>query len=569
MPGPKLITELPEVVGFTNSHLIAVGDPNTGTLYKTTIDFITVGPQGNQGSIGATGIQGNIGLQGSQGFQGRQGNFGATGFQGLQGNQGWQGFQGLQGLQGRQGSGVTGSQGWQGSQGNIGNQGDVGERGFQGNDGLNGTGEQGFQGNQGFIGGQGFQGRQGSGVAGDQGSQGFQGNQGWQGYGSNYSSTSSTTFMIPITTGTTQSLTVGTNLAYTFNQTVVIQPYIAWQNSPQYTAITKIYVNLFNSSNQLVDGVVSTFYQSYTDAIDQTDVTKSSSGLSIYYPPSTYLSIEKRSTVTNPIQYRISGINTSQTYYLSFPISNFNPSFKAYLYDSLLGLKVPITTTTAPSGSEQIGLTYSFTWNGPSDELRFSLIITPPDLFYGNVDSYNPSTGVLNTTCVSTTATQSFTYSYWQANLSGAPGIKGVTGVSGSQGYQGTQGNQGIMGYQGPQINSQVFPFIWLLSFGYIDLNLQTGTNLIINGYDWEGIDPGSIVTPDIYNMVLPSSPFDGQAIHIKFNQESNFSESGFSYITWSNGTVSNNIIAGTLSYVDIPGTELTIVYSDYYRKWY
>lgn len=139
MPGPKLITELPEVVGFTNSHLIAVGDPNTGTLYKTTIDFITVGPQGNQGSIGATGIQGNIGLQGSQGFQGRQGNFGATGFQGLQGNQGWQGFQGLQGLQGRQGSGVTGSQGWQGSQGNIGNQGDVGERGFQGNDGLNPT----------------------------------------------------------------------------------------------------------------------------------------------------------------------------------------------------------------------------------------------------------------------------------------------------------------------------------------------------------------------------------------------------------------------------------------------
>lgn len=162
------------------------------------------------------------------------------------------------------------------------------------------------------------------------------------------------------------------------------------------------------------------------------DPTKSSSGMSIYYAPSTYLAIEQKKTMINPTQYRIdnASVSSGQTYSLEFPVSNFNPSFKAYLYDSVFGSYTPITTTTALAGSEQIGLTYSFLWNGVSDELRFKLVITAPPVFYGKVDSYNTSTGLLLTTCVATTATQSFTYSNWQINLSGAPGIIGNTSVS-------------------------------------------------------------------------------------------------------------------------------------------
>lgn len=42
----KLITEFPSLIGLTNSHLIAVGDPITGTLYKMTVGDLTMGPQG-------------------------------------------------------------------------------------------------------------------------------------------------------------------------------------------------------------------------------------------------------------------------------------------------------------------------------------------------------------------------------------------------------------------------------------------------------------------------------------------------------------------------------------------
>lgn len=66
----KLITEFPEAVGFTTSMLLAVGDPDTGTLYKTTIEFLTIGPQGWQGSQGITGSQGFIGYQGPPGGDG-------------------------------------------------------------------------------------------------------------------------------------------------------------------------------------------------------------------------------------------------------------------------------------------------------------------------------------------------------------------------------------------------------------------------------------------------------------------------------------------------------------------
>lgn len=157
MAGPKIIKDFPLLAGVTSSLLIAVGDPNTGVLYKSTIGFISSGPQG---TLGPTGIQGVVGLQGIQGEPG----IGYTGSLGLQGSRGALGFQGLPGLTGVQG--IQGRQGVQGRQGFVGLQ---GLQGFQGTQGVNGS--QGLQGPQGLIGIQGLT-----------GFQGFQGNQGHQGF---------------------------------------------------------------------------------------------------------------------------------------------------------------------------------------------------------------------------------------------------------------------------------------------------------------------------------------------------------------------------------------------------
>lgn len=95
MAGPKLIKDFPSASGLSSSLLIAVGDPNTGTLYKTTLADLNIGTQsfaGFQGAIGPTGAGG--------GAQGPIGSTGIQGFQGLQGKQGFQGIIGNQGLQG-------------------------------------------------------------------------------------------------------------------------------------------------------------------------------------------------------------------------------------------------------------------------------------------------------------------------------------------------------------------------------------------------------------------------------------------------------------------------------------
>ncbi len=139
-----------------------------------------------------TGIAGPVGPQGPAG--GPQGSQGPQGAQGPQGSQGPQGAQGPQGFQG-----------------------DIGPQGFQGSQGPQGA--QGPQGFQGDIGPQGFQGSQGP--AGAQGAQGPQGATGSTGTaGDRYATTSTTTLTIAAHGSIT--LTIGTGLAYTPAQAVII-----------------------------------------------------------------------------------------------------------------------------------------------------------------------------------------------------------------------------------------------------------------------------------------------------------------------------------------------------------
>lgn len=143
--------------------------------------------------LGAPGPQGQPGPTGPQGPQGPQG---IQGIQGAKGDKGDQGNQGVQGLQG-----VAGPQGAQGPKGDTGDQGPQGPQGVQGLTGA--TGSTGSAGPQGPVGPTGPQGPQGvQGITGDK-----------------YATTSTTS----LTVGNgSKSLTVGTGLAYTTQQPVVI-----------------------------------------------------------------------------------------------------------------------------------------------------------------------------------------------------------------------------------------------------------------------------------------------------------------------------------------------------------
>ena len=125
-----------------------------------------------------------------------------------------QGFQGHQGFQG-----VQGTQGYQGTQGiYIGSSAPSDTNVLW--DDTSTSGIIGIQGPQGYQGSQGNQGSQGSqGNQGNQGSQGSQGYQGYQGPGDTYQTTSTTS--LSIGTGT-KTLTVGTKLAYSVSQSVLV-----------------------------------------------------------------------------------------------------------------------------------------------------------------------------------------------------------------------------------------------------------------------------------------------------------------------------------------------------------
>lgn len=224
-----------------SAYQVWLSEGNSGTESDFLLDLVgEQGPQGIQGIQGIQGVQGDIGFPAFQ-FDTRRvladqylageiveynGNYficlanndaipptgGAIGVYwnsySFIGPQGPQGIQGIQGEIGPQG--VQGEQGIQGIQGEIGPQGPQGIQGIQGE-----VGPQGIQGETGAQGPQGIQGLKGD--KGDQGDPGLDGDQ--------YETTSTTS--LTIATSGTLTLTVGTGLSYSTNQTVLISYDIA------------------------------------------------------------------------------------------------------------------------------------------------------------------------------------------------------------------------------------------------------------------------------------------------------------------------------------------------------
>lgn len=202
-----------------------------GVTKKVAAGVLLGGTQGPTGPQGSTGAQGPTGPTGVQGTTGNTGPQGPQGFAGPTGPQGIQGVTGPQGSVGNTGptgapstvAGPTGPTGTQGSQGNVGPTGPQGIQGIQGVQGVQGvTGPTGAQGIQGATGPTGAPSSVvgPTGPTGPQGIQGVTGPTGAQGLsGDKYLTSSTTTLTIALGT---QTLTVGTGLSYSAQQTVII-----------------------------------------------------------------------------------------------------------------------------------------------------------------------------------------------------------------------------------------------------------------------------------------------------------------------------------------------------------
>lgn len=168
------------------------------------------GATGAQGATGATGLTGPLGLTGTTGATGPQGATGATGTAGTNGTTG---ATGATGPQGPTGSSITGATGPIGATGATGPQGTAGSDGATGATGPAGDpgGATGATGATGVVGPDGATGATGAGATGATGATGTPGDR--------YQTTSTNT--LTLATGNI-SLTVGTGLAYTTAQDIII-----------------------------------------------------------------------------------------------------------------------------------------------------------------------------------------------------------------------------------------------------------------------------------------------------------------------------------------------------------
>lgn len=119
-------------------------------------------------------------------------------------------------------------------------------------------------------------------------------------------------------------------------------------NRPTLTGLYKLYTSLYSSQSvdeyNLADGVVSTFYQSYNNAVDEKDALKLSSfnqkeDLCLVRDGKN-LSIEKRLPVdiNDTVFLRTKNMDNKR-YQFRFDTQNFDPSISAFIEDTYTGTK--------------------------------------------------------------------------------------------------------------------------------------------------------------------------------------------------------------------------------------
>ena len=164
--------------------------------YQTIVEGGSSGSGGTSGTSGTSGLDGSSGTSGTSGINGTSGTSGTSGLNGTSGTSGLNGTSGTSGLNGTSGTSGNGTSGSSGTSGEAGTSGTSGEAGTSGTSGEAGT--------------SGTSGTSGSGTSGTSGSSGANGDL--------YRTTSTTSF----TLGVSGTLTVGTGLAYSVAQSIII-----------------------------------------------------------------------------------------------------------------------------------------------------------------------------------------------------------------------------------------------------------------------------------------------------------------------------------------------------------
>ena len=201
-----------------NGVLLATDGIVTATSFSSGSSG-TSGTSGSSGTSATSGTSGTSATSGTSGTTGTSGSSGTSGTTGTSGSSGTSGSTGTSGTSGSSGTSATdGTGGTSGTTGTSGSSGTTGTSGSSGTSGTDGTG--GTSGTSGTSATSGTSGTSAtSGTAGTSGTSATSGTSGTSGVqGDRYATTSTTTF----TLGNAGTLTVGTQLAYTVAQSIIV-----------------------------------------------------------------------------------------------------------------------------------------------------------------------------------------------------------------------------------------------------------------------------------------------------------------------------------------------------------
>ena len=195
---------------------------NNGIVTATSFSSGSSGTSGSSGSSGTAGSSGTSGTSATSGTAGTTGTSGSSGTSGTTGSSGSSGTSATAGTSGSSAtSGTSGSSATSGTSGTSGSTGTSGSSGSSGSSGTSATdGTGGTSGTSGTSATSGTSGTSAtSGTAGTSGTSATAGTSGTSGVqGDRYATTSTTTF----TLGNAGTLTVGTQLAYTVAQSIIV-----------------------------------------------------------------------------------------------------------------------------------------------------------------------------------------------------------------------------------------------------------------------------------------------------------------------------------------------------------
>ena len=340
-------------------------------------------------------------------------------------------------------SGVSGTAGISGSSGSSGNTGSSGSAGSAGSSGTSGVGSPGSSGTSGENATAGSSGNSGSsGSSGDTGTAGSSGSSGESGTsganGDIYKTTSSTPYVL----GSPGTITVGTGLAYTTAQSIVIT-----YDINNYQECEVINYNgttgdlTFGAPTRVVGAGLHSSWSVNLDGASGGDGTSGSSG-------SSGSSGTAGSSGTSGLTGSSGTAGANGTSGVAGANGTSGENGTSGVSDKYLGTVVtPVDYSSLTVGTPLVVTTTNNLSYSPGE----SVVIAYDTANYANgtVITYNSGTGQLAITITSVVWGTSGTLTPSTSNLQGTIGPSGSSGTSGAMGTSGSSGSVGLPGSSG------------------------------------------------------------------------------------------------------------------------